>query len=86
MTTDATIRLFMLEALDRLGDEPMPEGALVGSVLLAHRHLNVTRTDARSVVLELEALGMVSATRDALTEQTLYALTPKGRSVFRARQ
>lgn len=85
MKADGQIRLFVLEALDRTSGEPMPEGALIASIQLAHRHLNVLRTDAREVILGMEADGLVSATRDEVTQQVLYVLTPKGQSAFRAR-
>lgn len=86
MINQGAIRLFILDALDRVGDQPMPEGALLGALVLAHSHENVTRTDARAQVLRMEADGFISATRDDLTEQTLYVLTPKGRSALRARK
>ena len=86
MTTKGTIRVFVLETLDRVGDQPMPEGALISAVILTHRHLDVSRTDARAEMLAMESDGLVSATRDDVTDQTLYVLTPKGRSAFRARR
>lgn len=86
MNAHGQIRLFILEALDRTSGDPMPESALVTSVQLAHRHLHASLDDVRSVILTLEADGLLSGTRDPVTEQTLWVLTPKGTSAFRSRR
>lgn len=79
------IRLFVLEALDRCADEPMPESSLIASVQMVHRHAHVGLDDCRAILRTMEADGLVSTSRDDVTEQTLYVLTPKGRAAYRAR-
>ena len=85
MSATGQLRLFVLEALDRTGDEPMPESALVASVQLAHRHLKAGEEDVRKVIVGMEDDGLISSTQDVVTEQSLWVLTPKGQAAYRAR-
>ncbi len=77
--------MFTLEALDRCGDQPMPEASLIASIQLVHRHASVGLDDCRAILRTMESDGLVSTSHDDVTQQTLYVLTPKGRAAYRAR-